>query len=93
MNYIVVNAGYKMYQDDNEKCLTVTDGNSVVSGQNLYVTEKDYTRLQTRKAKEMSDAFSYYDQEEPDTVTISKKEYKELLAAKKKLEELKLPTD
>ena len=36
----------------------------------------------------MADPLAYYTHEDPDTVIVSKKEYKELLAAKKKLEEL-----
>ncbi len=89
MTVLVVPSGYKIYQDDMERFLVVTDGHSVISGNNLYVTEKDYTR----RDKDMSDAFSYYTYEEPDSVTISKKEYRELLEAKKKLEALKQPAD
>jgi hypothetical protein len=45
MKVIVVHDGHKMYQDDNETYLTVSDGYPVLSGNMLYTTEKDYTRL------------------------------------------------
>ena len=86
MKVIVVHDGHKMYQDDNETYLTVSDGNPVLSKDILYTTKKDYT--QTRKDVTMADPLAYYTHEDPDTVIVSKREYKELLAVKKKLEEL-----
>jgi hypothetical protein len=55
MQIQVVREGHTFYSDLSDKTLVVTDGNPVLTGNNiLYVTENDYPKLKERIANEQN---------------------------------------